>query len=129
MAGVPEGVVDIRFLGKPGNFSGEDPEWPQWALLEYVVAIAKCYLHISNKFSRKNKIERAPPLIIVGSGAGCHEQVCGVPRARRFEKRSIGSHRSYATAFAGATAVVSNAASPPCTAVAGNYRQSALHLL
>ena len=82
MAGVPEGVVDIRFLGKPGNFSGEDPEWPQWALLEDVVAIARCYFHISNKCFRKSKIERAPPLIIVGSGAGFHEKVCGVPRAR-----------------------------------------------
>ena len=82
MASVPEGVVDTRVLGKPGNFSGEDPEWPQWALLEDVVAIARCYFHISNKFVRRSKNKRAPPLIIVGSGAGCHEQVYGVPRAR-----------------------------------------------
>ena len=53
-------------------------QWPR--MLEDVVAIARCYFHISNKFFRKSKIERAPPSIIVGSGAACHEKVCGVPR-------------------------------------------------
>ena len=55
-------------------------QWPR--MLEDVVAIARCYFHISSKCFRKSKIERAPPLIIVGSGAGFHEKVCGVPRAR-----------------------------------------------
>jgi hypothetical protein len=55
-------------------------QWPR--MLEDHVAIAKCYFHISNQFVRKSKIERTEPVIIVGSGSGCHATVCGVPRAR-----------------------------------------------
>ena len=55
-------------------------QWPR--MLEDHVAIAKCYFHISNQFVRKSKIERTAPVIIVGSGSGCHATVCGVPRAR-----------------------------------------------
>lgn len=55
-------------------------QWPR--MLQDHVAIAKCYFHISNQFVRKSKIERMPPLIIVGSGSCCHATVCGVPRAR-----------------------------------------------
>ena len=55
-------------------------QWPR--MLEDHVAIAKCYFHISNQFVRKSKVERTEPVIIVGSGSGCHATVCGVPRAR-----------------------------------------------
>ena len=37
---------------------------------------------MSDQLFRKSKIERTAPVIIVGSGSGCHATVCGVSRAR-----------------------------------------------